>query len=54
MPGGLIGMLTAGTPEININLKNGGVCCLSCDDLHVQRSAVLEWLLTPKILSALS
>ena len=51
---GLVGTLIAGSPEIAITLKNGGVCCLSADDLHVQRRAVLEWLLTPKILSALS
>jgi phosphohistidine phosphatase len=50
----LIGTLTCGSPEITINLKNGGVCCLSADDLHVERRAVMEWLLTPKILSRLS
>src|SRR5215216_2467510 len=49
-----IGMLTAGNPEINVNLKNGGVCYLSGDALHIQRRATLKWLLTPKILSALS
>jgi len=47
----LIGTLTAGNPELAINIKNGGVCCLSSDDLHTERKAVLEWLLTPKILS---
>lgn len=50
----LIGALTARTPDLSINLKNGGVCCLSSDDLHAERKAVLEWLLTPKILSELS
>jgi len=35
-------------------LKNGSVCCLSSNDLHRQPMAILEWLLTPKILSALS
>jgi phosphohistidine phosphatase len=50
----LVGTLTGAGPEIAINLKNGGVCCLSADDLHVERKAVLEWLLTPKILSRLS
>jgi phosphohistidine phosphatase len=49
----LVGTLTGGGPEISINLKNGGVCCLSADDLHVERKATLEWLLTPKILSRL-
>jgi phosphohistidine phosphatase len=49
----LIGTLTANNPNICINIKNGGVCCLSADDLHLERTAVLEWLLTPKLLSAL-
>jgi len=50
----LIGTLIVGNPELAINLKNGGVCCLSSDDLHTERKAVLEWLLTPKILSELA
>ena len=50
----LIGTLIAGNPELTINLKNGGVCCLSSDDLHTERKAVMEWLLTPKILSELA
>jgi phosphohistidine phosphatase len=50
----LIGTLTAGKPDLAIILKKGGVCCLSADDLRTDRSAVLEWLLTPKILSGLS
>ena len=51
---GLIGALTANNPELSINIKNGGVCCLSTDNLRMERRAVLEWLLPPKILSALS
>ena len=50
----LIGTLTAGNSEMAITLKKGGVCCLAADDLRVERKASLEWLLTPKILSALS
>jgi phosphohistidine phosphatase len=50
----LIGTLTVGNPDLAINIKNGGICCLSADDLHTDRKAVLEWLLTPKILSELS
>jgi phosphohistidine phosphatase len=50
---GLIGTLIAGNSELDINIKNGGVCCLSSDDLHTDRKAVLEWLLTPKILNEL-
>lgn len=45
----LAGLLLAGDAEIAINLKKGGVCCLSADDLHYDRKAVLEWLITPKI-----
>lgn len=51
---GLIGMLIAGNPEIDVNMKNGGVCCLSIDDLHTDRKAVFEWLLPPKILTELA
>jgi phosphohistidine phosphatase len=45
----LAGVLLAGGSEIAINLKKGGVCCLSVDNLHYDRKAVLEWLITPKI-----
>jgi phosphohistidine phosphatase len=50
----LIGTLVAGNPELAINIKNGGVCCLSSDDLHTERKAVLEWVLTPKLLTKLT
>lgn len=50
----LVGVLAAGNSEVSVNFKNGSVCCLSADDLHVERRAILEWLLTPKILSKLS
>ena len=50
----LIGTLTANNPDLFITLKKGGVCCLEADDLRTDRTAVLEWLLTPKILSGLS
>jgi len=50
----LIGTLTAGNPDLAFNIKNGGVCCLSSDDLHIERRAVLEWLLPPKILIELA
>jgi phosphohistidine phosphatase len=50
----LVGTLTGAGPEIAINFKNGGVCCLSADDLHVERKAAFDWLLTPKILSKLA
>lgn len=50
----LIGTLTASNPQMAITMKKGSVCCLEADDLRVDRTASLEWLLTPKILSALS
>jgi phosphohistidine phosphatase len=45
----LAGFLLTGASDISINLKKGGVCCLSVDDLHYDHKAVLEWLITPKI-----
>ena len=45
----LAGRLMVGNSEIFINLKKGSVCCLSIDNLHYDRKAVLEWLITPKI-----
>jgi phosphohistidine phosphatase len=50
----LAGVLLAGNADIAINLKKGGVCCLSVDNLHYDRKAVLEWLITPKIATLLS
>jgi phosphohistidine phosphatase len=46
---GLTSVLLAGNPDLSINFKKGGVCCLSLDNLHYDRKAVLEWLVTPKI-----
>ncbi|HKI54752.1 MAG TPA: phosphohistidine phosphatase SixA [Anaerolineales bacterium] len=45
----LASVLLAGNPDVSINFKKGGICCLSVDDLHYDRKAVLEWLITPKI-----
>lgn len=45
----LISALTAGDSGLAINVKYGGVCCLSADDFRIERRATLEWLLTPKI-----
>lgn len=50
----LAGVLLAGNADIAIDLKKGGVCCLSVDDLHYDRKATLEWLITPKIATRLS
>jgi phosphohistidine phosphatase len=43
----LISVFLAGSLNISINMKKGGVCCLAFDDLRHERSATLEWLLTP-------
>ena len=45
----LISVLLAASPNISINLKKGGVCCLSVDNLQYDQKTVLEWLITPKI-----
>jgi len=45
----LISTLAAGHLELAINIKKGGMCCLSADDLRIERRATIEWLLTPKI-----
>jgi len=50
----LASVLLAGNPDIFTNFKKGGVCCLSVDDLHYDRKAVLEWLITPKISTRIS
>ena len=50
----LASVLLAGTPDVSINFKKGGICCLSVDDLHYDRKAVLEWLITPKISTRVS
>ncbi len=50
----LASVLLAGNADIAIDLKKGGVCCLSVDDLRYDRKAVLEWLITPKISTRVS
>ncbi len=50
----LASILLAGNPDISINFKKGGVCCLSVDNLHYDRKATLEWLVTPKISTRVS
>ena len=43
----LVSMLVAGDPEVSLNLKKGGICCLSIDQLAYARCASLNWLLSP-------
>ena len=51
---GLVSMLVAGDPDISLNLKKGGVCCLSIDKLEYGRCANLNWLLSPAQLVEIS
>jgi phosphohistidine phosphatase len=46
----LISLLVSDSASLDMTLKKGGVCRLSADDLHHNRKAALEWLLTPGIL----
>jgi phosphohistidine phosphatase len=50
----LVGLLTSENAKIDITIKKGGVIRLSADDLHHERRAALEWLLTPGILVEIS
>lgn len=50
----LASVLLAGNSNLSINFKKGGVCCLSIDDLHYDRKAILEWLIPPKISTRVS
>lgn len=44
----LISLLVAGDSALSINMKKGGVCYLSADNLSHERRATLEWLMMPK------
>jgi len=44
----LISLLVAGEPSLSINMKKGGVCYLSAENLIHERRATLEWMLMPK------
>ncbi|MEI7845559.1 MAG: phosphohistidine phosphatase SixA [Chloroflexota bacterium] len=49
----LIGVLIAGDPDLDIEIKKAGLCKLSIDQLKYGRCAKLEWLLTPSQLIAI-
>jgi phosphohistidine phosphatase len=49
----LVGMLTAGTADLQIDMKKAGLCKLSIEQLSYGRCATLEWLLTPAQLAAI-
>lgn len=50
----LISLLIGKGSPVDMELKKGGVCRLSTDDLHHSRHATLEWLLTPGVLVEIS
>jgi len=50
----LIGILVAGSPEISLELKKGGLCLLTADSLTFGKCAKLEWLLSPRFVRRLS
>jgi phosphohistidine phosphatase len=43
-----IGLLAAGNPDSEIDLKKGGLCKLEIESLRHGRCAKLAWLLTPR------
>jgi len=47
----LVSLLTTGNLRLGIVLKKGGLCKLSAETLKPARCAVLEWLLTPKLMA---
>ncbi len=49
----LISELIAGHSNVNIDLKKGGLCCLSVETLRYGQCAMLEWLLAPRQLTRL-
>jgi phosphohistidine phosphatase len=50
----LVGLLVGENGKLDVTLKKGGVCYLLADDLHQERRATLQWLLTPGILTEIS
>ncbi len=49
----LISFLVTGDAAFSINMRKGGVCLLSAENLLHERRATLEWLMMPKHLVAL-
>ena len=43
----LTSLLVAGSPDLRLTFRKGGLCRLSVESLHAGRCATLEWLLTP-------
>jgi phosphohistidine phosphatase len=49
----LAGVLIAGSWQLGLTMRKGGLCRLTTDTLRYARCATLEWLLTPSQLSQL-
>ena len=49
----LISRLSAGDEKLSLHFKKAGLCKLTVGELRFGRCATLEWLLTPKQLTAL-
>jgi len=49
----LISLLVTGNTDASIELKKGGLCKLTADQLVFSQCATLNWLLTPKQLRSL-
>jgi phosphohistidine phosphatase len=48
----LISVLTTGNGDARIELKKGGLCKLTSEELSFSRSATLNWLMTPRQIRA--
>jgi len=49
-----VSYLLSGKAGAAIQFKKGGLCCLEVDGMPPQKSAVLQWALTPKQLRLLA
>ena len=52
--GEIAGEIAWGSPELYLELKKGGACCLEEVTLHPKPHGTLLWVLTPSILRALA
>ena len=49
-----ISLLLVGNTSLSVIMKKGGLCKLSTESLKAGRCASLEWLLTPKLMAAMT
>lgn len=50
----LVSTLVAGSLDVSLDIRKGGLCLLSAASLHYGQCATLKWLLTPKQLTLLA